>query len=350
MQAETETNQQATAGSNDNNDVLLKVENLKTLFRQDGKTVTAVDGVSFDVRRGETLAIVGESGSGKSVTAMSILRLIPSPPGEIAEGEILFNGRDVLAMNEEEIRQLRGGDIAMIFQEPMTSMNPVLTIGRQLSEPMEVHKRGDRKSLREKCVELLRKVRIPDPESRLDAYPHQLSGGMRQRAMIAMGLACNPKLIIADEPTTALDVTVQAQILELLKDLTREHNSSMILITHDLGVVARYADRINVMYAGRVVEQGTARDIFKDPRHPYTLGLMASIPRLDQKKGGRLIPIHGQPPNLASLPKGCPFHPRCPYAEDRCREDRPPLTAVAGDHAMACWIDVTEVKEDVAHA
>lgn len=350
MQAETETDQQTKAADADSSDVLLRVEGLKTLFRQDGKTVTAVDGVSFDVRRGETLAIVGESGSGKSVTAMSILRLIPSPPGEIAEGEILFNGRDVLAMDDEEIRQLRGGDIAMIFQEPMTSMNPVLSIGRQLSEPMEVHNRGDRKSLREKCTELLRKVRIPDPESRLDAYPHQLSGGMRQRAMIAMGLACNPKLIIADEPTTALDVTVQAQILELLKDLTREHNSSMILITHDLGVVARYADRINVMYAGRVVEQGTARDIFKDPRHPYTLGLMASIPRLDQKKGGRLIPIHGQPPNLANLPKGCPFHPRCPYAEDRCREERPPLTAVDGDHAMACWIDVTEVKQEVAHA
>lgn len=324
-------------------DVLLRVNGLKTRFNQDGRVVTAVDGVTFDVRRGETLAIVGESGSGKSVTAMSILRLIPSPPGEITDGEILFNGKDILAMNDEEIRQMRGSDIAMIFQEPMTSMNPVLTIGRQLSEPMEVHNKGSRRSLREKCAELLRKVRIPDPESRLDAYPHQLSGGMRQRAMIAMGLACNPKLIIADEPTTALDVTVQAQILELLKDLTREHNSSMILITHDLGVVARYATRINVMYAGRIVEQGTSSEIFKDPRHPYTLGLMASIPRLDQPKGGRLIPINGQPPDLANLPKGCPFHPRCPYAKDQCREERPPLTQVAGEHWKACWIDVKEV-------
>lgn len=345
MLAEPEIQQDTSADTRPDDEVLLKVEGLKTLFHQDGRTITAVDGVSFDVRKGETLAIVGESGSGKSVTAMSILRLIPSPPGEIAEGEILFNGKDILAMNDEEIRQMRGSDIAMIFQEPMTSMNPVLTVGRQLSEPMEVHKEGSRKTLRARCAELLRKVRIPDPESRLDAYPHQLSGGMRQRAMIAMGLACNPKLIIADEPTTALDVTVQAQILELLKDLTREHNSSMILITHDLGVVARYADRINVMYAGRVIEQGTARDIFKDPRHPYTLGLMASIPRLDQKKGGRLIPIHGQPPDLSNLPSGCPFHPRCPYAEDRCREERPPLMRVSDEHAMACWIDVNEVKE-----
>ncbi|MGM0571017.1 ABC transporter ATP-binding protein [Marinobacter sp.] len=328
-------------------DTLLRVNNLRTCFRQDGKTVTAVDGVSFDVRKGETLAIVGESGSGKSVTAMSILRLIPSPPGEITDGEILFDGRDVLAMNDEEIRQLRGGDIAMIFQEPMTSMNPVLTVGRQLSEPMVTHGKGDRKSLKARCVELLRQVRIPDPESRLQAYPHQLSGGMRQRVMIAMGLACDPRLIIADEPTTALDVTVQAQILELLKDLTRRNNASMILITHDLGVVARYAERINVMYAGRVVEQGTAREIFKSPRHPYTLGLMASIPRLDQPKGGRLIPITGQPPDLANLPKGCPFHPRCPYAKDQCRQDRPPLTQVSGDHWKACWVDVTEVQPHV---
>ncbi|MFW5823997.1 MAG: ABC transporter ATP-binding protein [Marinobacter sp.] len=328
-------------------DTLLQVRNLNTRFRQDGKAVNAVDGVSFDVRKGETLAIVGESGSGKSVTAMSLLRLIPSPPGEITDGEVLFDGRDVLAMNDEQIRQLRGSDIAMIFQEPMTSLNPVLTVGRQLSEAMQAHHKVDRKSLRARCVELLRKVRIPDPESRLKAYPHQLSGGMRQRVMIAMGLACDPKLIIADEPTTALDVTVQAQILELLKDLTRDNHASMILITHDLGVVARYAERINVMYAGRVVEQGTAREIFKSPRHPYTLGLMASIPRLDQPKGGRLIPITGQPPDLANLPGGCPFHPRCPYARAQCRQERPPLTKIGGEHWKACWVDVSEVMPHV---
>ncbi|MCC5811070.1 MAG: ABC transporter ATP-binding protein [Ectothiorhodospiraceae bacterium] len=323
-------------------EVLLRVSGLKTQFRQDGRTVTAVDGVSFDVRRGETLAIVGESGSGKSVTAMSILRLIPSPPGEIVDGEVLFDGKDMLGLSDEEIRKMRGSEIAMIFQEPMTSMNPVLTIGRQLSEPIQVHRGGDRKSLLAKCVDLLRKVRIPDPENRVKAYPHQLSGGMRQRAMIAMGLGCDPRLIIADEPTTALDVTVQAQILELLKDLTRERGTSMILITHDLGVVARYADRINVMYAGRIVEQGSSGDIFKHPKHPYTLGLMSSIPRLDQPSGTRLTPITGQPPDLSNLPSGCPFHPRCRFAEDRCRAERPPLTQVSDQHWKACWIDVNK--------
>ncbi len=337
-----DTRQQDSLDPQPEQDVLLRVSGLKTQFRQDGRTVTAVDGVSFDVRRGETLAIVGESGSGKSVTAMSILRLIPSPPGEIVDGEVIFDGKDMLSLSDEEIRRMRGSDIAMIFQEPMTSMNPVLTIGRQLSEPIQVHRGGNGKSLLSKCVDLLRKVRIPDPENRVKAYPHQLSGGMRQRAMIAMGLGCDPRLIIADEPTTALDVTVQAQILELLKDLTRERDTSMILITHDLGVVARYADRINVMYAGRIVEQGTARDIFNNPRHPYTLGLMASIPRLDQPSGTRLVPITGQPPDLSNLPAGCPFHPRCRFAEDRCRQERPPLSQVTDHHWKACWIDVNE--------
>jgi oligopeptide transport system ATP-binding protein len=319
---------------------LLKVTNLHTQFRLDYGVVKAVNGVSFDVRHGETVAIVGESGSGKSITAMSILRLIPSPPGEIAEGEIEFDGRDLLELSDDEIRHVRGNEIAMIFQEPMSSLNPVITIGRQLAEPLFIHKRVERKGLRQRCLDLLRQVRISDPEHRLQAYPHQFSGGMRQRAMIAMGLACTPRLIIADEPTTALDVTVQAQILELLKDLTREHGSSMILITHDLGVVARYADRINVMYAGRIIERGTAQEIFHEPKHPYTLGLMESIPRLDQEPGTPLKPIVGQPPDLSNLPSGCPFHPRCRFAVERCRQELPPLTQLTEEHWKACWIDV----------
>lgn len=320
---------------------LLQVSGLKTVFRQGESVVSAVDDVNFDVRRGETLAIVGESGSGKSVTAMSILRLIPSPPGDIEEGEILFDGRDLLSLSEEEIRRVRGNDIAMIFQEPMSSLNPVLTIGRQLSEPIQVHRRVQgRKAIRQRCIELLRQVRIADPEARLDAYPHQLSGGMRQRAMIAMALACEPQLIIADEPTTALDVTVQAQILELLKDLTRKNNTSMIMITHDLGVVARYAERINVMYAGRIVERGTALEIFEQPKHPYTIGLMESMPRLDQAPGTRLQPIEGQPPDLSNPPSGCRFHPRCRFAVARCREEAPPLKQLSDEHWNACWVDV----------
>ena len=319
---------------------LLEVRNLKTHFNTGDGIVKAVDGVSFDVREGETVAIVGESGSGKSVTAMSVLRLIPNPPGRIVGGEILFDGVDLLRIKESEMREIRGNRIAMIFQEPMTSLNPVLTIGRQVGEPLEVHQSLDSKGILERCTELLRKVRIPDPEKRLDAYPHQFSGGMRQRAMIAMSLACEPRLIIADEPTTALDVTVQAQILELLKELTRQSASSLVLITHDLGVVARYADRVNVMYAGRVVERGPARDIYNTPKHPYTIGLMQSIPRLDDDAGSRLVPIDGQPPDLSNLPPGCPFNPRCRNAIERCREKLPPLTQVNGEHWKACWVDV----------
>jgi len=320
---------------------LLRVRGLKTVFRQPHGQVNAVNGVTFDVRHGETVAIVGESGSGKSITAMSILRLIPSPPGEIVDGEIEFGGRDLLGLSDEEIRLVRGNEIAMIFQEPMSSLNPVLTIGRQLAEPLMVHKRVQGKqAIRERCLELLRQVRIPDPERRLDAYPHEFSGGMRQRAMIAMGLACEPRLIIADEPTTALDVTVQAQILELLKDLTRTHGTSMILITHDLGVVARYADRINVMYAGRIVERGTAHEIFNSPKHPYTIGLMESMPRLNQPAGTRLQPIPGQPPDLSKLPQGCAFSPRCRFATERCRQEAPPLEQLSEEHWKACWVDV----------
>ena len=319
---------------------LLQVNNLKTYFFGDHSVVKAVDDVSFDVRHGETLAIVGESGSGKSVTAMSILRLIPNPPGEIVGGEIILDGENLLAMDEDKVRDIRGNKIAMIFQEPMTSLNPVLTIGRQITEPIEIHQDVDKKSIIERGIDLLRKVQIPDPKARLDSYPHQFSGGMRQRAMIAMSLACEPKLIIADEPTTALDVTVQAQILELLQGLIKSGHSSMILITHDLGVVARYADRVNVMYAGRIVEQGAARDIYNTPKHPYTIGLMQSVPRLDQDTREKLHPIEGQPPDLGNPPTGCPFHPRCEFAADRCRQERPPLEVVDGEHWKACWVDV----------
>ncbi|MBE2242663.1 MAG: ABC transporter ATP-binding protein [Burkholderiaceae bacterium] len=322
-------------------DTLLEVSNLKTVFRQGDAVVEAVNGVSFDVRRAETVAIVGESGSGKSITAMSIMGLIPSPPGEIVHGRIVFDGRDLLELDDEQMRQVRGNEIAMIFQEPMSSLNPVLTIGWQLAEPIRIHRRvRGRAQVWQRCRELLGRVRIAEPERRLAAYPHEFSGGMRQRVMIAMGLACEPKLIIADEPTTALDVTVQAQVLELLRDVTRQTGSSMILITHDLGVVARYADRINVMYAGHIVERGTAADIFHAPKHPYTLGLMRSIPRLDQPVGVRLEPIDGQPPDLAKLPPGCPFSPRCRHAIERCRSERPPMTQVAAQHWKACWVDV----------
>ena len=316
---------------------LLSVKNLSTEFRTERGTVKAVDGVSFDLQAGETLAIVGESGSGKSVTAMSILRLIPTPPGRISSGEVTFDGRDLLKLDDREIRAIRGNRIAMIFQEPMSSLNPSLTVGLQIAEPINLHRKTPWAAAMDKVVELLGKVRIPDGRSRLGSYPHQYSGGMRQRAMIAMALACQPQLIIADEPTTALDVTVQAQILALLKELTREANSAMILITHDLGVVARYADRVAVMYGGRIVETAPARSLYKDPRHPYTVGLMASVPRLDGDTGRPLVPIDGQPPDLASLPAGCSFAARCRRATDRCHSERPPLVESAPNHFSACF-------------
>ena len=319
---------------------LLEVNNLQTHFFGEGGTVKAVDGVSFHVDPGETLAIVGESGSGKSITAMSILRLIPNPPGEIVAGEIKFEGENVLEMDDERIRDLRGNKIAMIFQEPMTSLNPVLTVGRQIAEPIELHRETALEKALGMAKELLDKVRIAESDKRISSYPHQFSGGMRQRVMIAMGMACEPKLIIADEPTTALDVTVQAQLLELLKELTREGHSSLILITHDLGVVARYADRINVMYAGRIVESGTALEIFENPKHPYTIGLMNSIPKLDQDTKEKLIPIKGAPPDLANVPPGCAFCPRCEYAIEKCGIETPRLEAVGDNHWKACWIDV----------
>jgi oligopeptide transport system ATP-binding protein len=322
---------------------LLEVRNLTTTFRTERGPLAAVDDVSFDVEAGETLAIVGESGSGKSVTALSILRLIPDPPGRITAGSVRFEGRDLLGLSDVEIRAVRGNRIAMIFQEPMTSLNPSLTVGLQVAEPVVLHRKSIWRAALERAAGLLRKAQISDPESRLAAYPHQFSGGMRQRVMIAMALACEPKLIIADEPTTALDVTVQAQILELLKALTREAGSALILITHDLGVVARHADRVCVMYAGRIVESGPARAIYENPQHPYTIGLMASVPRLDQPVGRKLIPIEGQPPDLAALPPGCAFEPRCRHASPRCRSERPVLEPVGDRHIRACFAGMANV-------
>ena len=298
--------------------LLLEVRDLHTEFRTGAGVVPAVDGISYTVERGETVAIVGESGSGKTAGALSILRLIPDPPGRITQGEILFAGRDLLRLSDEEIRQVRGGEIGMIFQEPMTSLNPVLTIGRQITETIEQHRGVDRTAAQKRAVELLGMVGIADPTRRLKQYPHQLSGGMRQRVMIAIALACDPKLIIADEPTTALDVTIQAQILELMKQLTHRLDVALIIITHNLGVVARYANRVNVMYAGRIVESGPAAEIYHDPRHPYTMALLRSVPRLDRPRQARLDPVEGQPPDLTRLDAGCSFRPRCRFAVDAC--------------------------------
>ncbi len=300
--------------------------------------VRAVDGVSYTVDPGETVAIVGESGSGKSVGAMSILRLIPDPPGRITQGEIHFAGRDLLGLSAEEMRAVRGNEIGMVFQEPMTSLNPVLTIGRQITETLQQHRGADRATADRRAVELLSLVGIADPERRLRQYPHQLSGGMRQRIMIAVALTCEPRLIIADEPTTALDVTIQAQILELMTGLTHRLNVALIIITHNLGVVARYARRVNVMYAGRLVESGPAAAVYHDPRHPYTMALLRSVPRLDRPRQARLDPVEGQPPDLTRLDDGCAFRPRCRFAVAACAASRPTLEqAGAADHLSACF-------------
>ncbi|HYL87370.1 MAG TPA: ABC transporter ATP-binding protein [Burkholderiales bacterium] len=296
----------------------------------------AVDGVSWDVREGETVALVGESGCGKSVSALSIMRLVAPPAARIEAGEILYKGRDLLKLSEAEMRHVRGREIAMVFQEPMTSLNPVLSIGRQLTEGLEIHMQMTRAQAQARAVELLGMVGIPDPQRRLAQYPHHFSGGMRQRMMIAMALACNPSLILADEPTTALDVTIQAQILELMRDLSKRLGVAMLIITHNLGVVARYADRVNVMYAGRIIEQASAAELYANPRHPYTLGLLRSVPRLDEPRRARLDPIDGQPPDLTRLPQGCAFAPRCAYRVERCSE-APPLDTVAEAHTSACW-------------
>ena len=315
---------------------LLSVTDLSVSFPTDRGVVQALDSVSLQVDSGETLALVGESGSGKSVTALSILRLIPDP-GRIENGSVVFDGQNLLALDPKGIRAIRGDRIAMIFQEPMSSLNPVMTIGKQVAEPIRLHRKVSWKQALDKAAELLARVAIPDAERHLDSYPHQFSGGMRQRVMIAMALACRPQLIIADEPTTALDVTVQAQILALLKDLTRESDSALILITHDLGVVARYADRVAVMYAGRIVETAPARDLYANPQHPYTRGLMESIPRLDDDSEKRLVPIDGQPPDLAHLPPGCAFAARCRHVADRCLIEEPLLEPLAENHSMACF-------------
>ncbi len=316
---------------------LLEIENLKTQFFTSAGTVRAVDGISYTVDEGETVALVGESGCGKSVSALSILRLIPWPPGKIVGGHIKFDGVDLATLSEEEIRNIRGKDISMVFQEPMTSLNPVLSIGEQLSETLITHFPISDIEARKKSLELLELVGISDPDRRLNQYPHHLSGGMRQRVMIAMALSCEPKLIIADEPTTALDVTIQAQILELMKELTKSMGVSLIIITHNLGVVARYADRVNVMYAGKIIETGTAMDIYHNPKHPYTLALLNSIPRMDQPRKAKLDPVEGQPPDLTQLDDGCSFRPRCRFAVDRCAGSFPDLEKVGDGHFAACF-------------
>ncbi len=316
---------------------LLEIEDLKTQFFTSAGTVRAVDGISYTVEAGEAVAIVGESGCGKSVSALSILRLVADPPGRVVGGRVNFMGRNLLELSDKEIRSVRGRHIAMVFQEPMTSLNPVLTIGRQLTESLEHHLKMSPAEARARAVELLTMVGISDPDRRLTQYPHHFSGGMRQRVMIAMALCCEPELIIADEPTTALDVTIQAQILELMKDLSRRLGVALIIITHNLGVVARYADRVNVMYAGKIIERGSALDIYHRPSHPYTLALLRSVPRLDQPRREKLDPVEGQPPDLTRLDDGCAFRPRCRYAVARCANEVPPLETVQDGHVSACW-------------
>ncbi|WBV42199.1 ABC transporter ATP-binding protein [Pseudoroseomonas cervicalis] len=314
---------------------LLRLEGLRTVFKTSSGLVRAVDGIDLSVPRGRTLGIVGESGCGKSMLSLSIMRLVP-PPGKTTEGRILLEGRNLLDLSTAEMRQVRGGQIAMIFQEPMTSLNPVHTVGRQITEAMRVHSpKASPSQLRDEAIAALKRVRIPSPERRFDEYPHQLSGGMRQRVMIAMALACRPKLLIADEPTTALDVTVQAQILDLLRELQEETGMSIILITHDLGVVAEMADEVAVMYAGRVVERAAARAIFEDPQHPYTLGLLGSVPRLDEDRD-RLLAIDGSVPPPFAFPAGCRFNPRCPFAIGPCRSEMPALREITPGHEAAC--------------
>jgi len=319
----------------DVDETILSVRDLETVFRTEEGLARAVGGVSFDVRRGETLALVGESGCGKSVTSLSILRLVP-PPGRIAAGQILYKGRDMLQMSEEEVRRIRGKEIAMIFQEPMTSLNPVFTVGRQIAEVLEVHERMAPEQIYERTVEMLRLVGIPAAEHRVEEYPHQLSGGMRQRVMIAMALICNPSILIADEPTTALDVTIQAQILKLLSRLQRELRMSVILITHDLGVVAQNAHRVAVMYAGRIVEFADVDELFDRPLHPYTVGLFESLPSMHER-GKRLKVIPGRVPTPARIPSGCAFHPRCPIADASCAASVPQLQELRTGHWVRCW-------------
>ena len=324
---------------------ILDVQGLETQFRTREGLVHAVNGVSFHLGEGETLGIVGESGCGKSVTVLSMLRLIPSPPGKVTAGTALYQDKDLLKMSDEEIRHIRGAQISMIFQDPMTSFNPVLTIGRQLTEPLETHQGMTKQQALERAAEMLRMVGIPNANDRLNDYPHQFSGGMRQRAMIAMALSCNPQILIADEPTTALDVTIQAQITDLAKRLRDEIGMAMIWITHDLGIIAGLADRVAVMYAGYIIEESPVRRLYANPLHPYTLGLLGSIPRLDLGSKKRLSSIEGIPPVLYEIPTGCPFAPRCHYAVEHCLTENPTLIQIEAGHRTACWVDPATGKE-----
>ncbi len=324
--------------------VLMEVKDLVVRFKTQEGMVYAVNGVSYTLNEGETLGIVGESGSGKSVQSLAIMGLIPNPPGHIDNGTVMFRNRDLLKLSREEMRMVRGAEIAMIFQDPMTSLNPVLTIGRQITEALRLHLGMNNEQARERAAELLSMVGIPMAKQRLDSYPHQFSGGMRQRAMIAMALSCNPQLLIADEPTTALDVTIQAQIIELVKRLRDKIGMAIIWISHDLGVVAGLADTVQVMYAGFIVERGPVKEIFSDTRHPYTLGLKGALPRID-RRGSRLTSIEGSPPDMRNKPVGCPFAPRCPYVIDKCVQENPPLVQVLDghpDHYVACWYDIRQ--------
>ena len=320
-------------------DLLLDIRGLETQFKTPDGTVHAVNGVSFGLKEGETLGVVGESGCGKSVTMLSVLGLIPSPPGKVTAGEAFFMGRDLLKMSSEEIRHVRGAQIGMVFQDPMTSLNPVLTIGRQLEEPLMLHVGMTKKQARERAAELLGMVGIPNAKERLNDYPHQYSGGMRQRVMIAMALSCSPQILIADEPTTALDVTIQAQITDLVKRLRDELGMAIIWITHDLGVVAGLAKRVLVMYGGKIIEESEVVDLYANPSHPYTIGLLGSLPRVDEKEHTRLFSIEGAPPVLYRKPQACPFAPRCKWAMERCWKENPPLETVSAGHRVACWVD-----------
>jgi len=320
-------------------DLLLDIQDLETQFRTPEGVVHAVNGVSFILKEGETLGVVGESGCGKSVTMLSMLRLIPSPPGKVIRGKALYRGRDLLAMSNDEIRDIRGAQISMIFQDPMTSLNPVLTIERQMTESLELHLSMTRPQARVRAVELLEMVNIPNAKDRLSDYPHQFSGGMRQRVMIAMALACTPQILIADEPTTALDVTIQAQIVDLVKRLRDEIGMAVVWITHDLGIVAGFAKRVAVMYGGYIIEEANVKDLYADPQHPYTLGLLGSLPRLDAGHTQRLVSIEGLPPILFEKPTSCPFAPRCRWAMERCWKENPALEHVGPEHRVACWVD-----------
>jgi len=321
-------------------DLLLDIKGLETQFKTPDGIVHAVNGVSFGLKEGETLGVVGESGCGKSVTMLSVLGLIPSPPGKVVAGEALYFGQDLLKMSKDEIRDVRGAQIGMVFQDPMTSLNPVLTVGRQLEEPLMLHVGMSKSQARERAADLLGLVGIPSPKDRLNDYPHQFSGGMRQRVMIAMALSCSPQILIADEPTTALDVTIQAQIMDLVKRLREELGMAIIWITHDLGVVAGLAHRVLVMYGGYIIEEAMVQELFANPSHPYTIGLMRSLPRVDEEKGRKLQPIEGTPPVLYDKPTSCPFAPRCKWAVERCWTENPILDNISDGHRIACWVDV----------